>query len=326
MKQQHFESRRSAEWVEFAEQLQRVKQGYRLADGRDAEAFATEYRKLARDLSVARARGYSQRLVRYLNDLVVRGHNVVYAYRDGFARSALLFLRVGFPAGVRRAWPYMLVSLACFVIPLAAVVLTIFSAPEWVYSVMSGAQVSQLEAMYDPGAEHLGRARQSDGDFLMFGFYIMNNISITFRLFASGLTFGLGTIFYVLFNGVYLGAAAGHLVNVGYESTFFSFVVGHGAFELTAIVISGGAGLMLGHALIAPGLSGRLAALRRVAPEAVRIVIGAALMCLVAAFIEAFWSSSATLGVTAKYAAGGVLWALVFGYLLFAGRGLQRHE
>lgn len=326
MKQQSFESQRSADWLAFAEQLRQTKQGYRLADGEQAQRFAAEYRRLARDLSVARVRGYSQRLVRYLNDLVVQGHNVVYAYRDGFARSTLLFLRVGFPSRVRRAWPYMFASLAFFVVPLFAMVVTILIAPEWVYSVMSAAQVSQLEAMYDPAADHLGRERQSDGDFLMFGFYIMNNISITFRLFASGLTFGLGTILYVLFNGVYIGAAAGHLVNVGYQSNFFSFVVGHGSFELTAIVIAGGAGLMLGHALIAPGVNRRLDALRNVAPDAVQIVIGAALMCLVAAFIEAFWSSSTVLPTMVKFAVGGVLWALVFGYLLFAGRGMRPDE
>jgi uncharacterized membrane protein SpoIIM required for sporulation len=326
VKQQRFESQRRAAWAAYAEQLRKVRQGYRLADGQEADAFVAEYRRLARDLSVARARGYSQRLIRQLNELVVQGHNVVYAYREGFVRSALLFLRAGFPAQVRQAWPYMLASLCLFGIPLGAMVITIVNAPEWVYSVMSGAQAGQLEAMYDPTAEHLGRERQSQGDFMMFGYYIMNNISITFRLFASGLAFGLGTIFFVVFNGVYLGAATGHLLNAGYESTFFAFVVGHGAFELTALVIAGGSGLMLGHALIAPGQRGRLAALRRVAPEAVQIVVGAALMCLLAAFVEAFWSSSSALPVMVKFAVGAGFWTLVLCYLLLAGRRLHPDE
>ena len=139
---------------------------------------------------------------------------------------------------------------------------------------------------YNGHLGHLGRERQSDSDFMMFGFYIMNNISITFQLFASGLVLGLGTLFYVVVNGVFIGAASGHLINAGYQSTFFQFVIGHGSFELTALVVAGGAGFMLGHALLAPGMVGRLAALRLVAPRAVRIVMGAALMCLIAAFIE----------------------------------------
>jgi len=303
-----------------------VKQGYRLPPGQDTAEFVAEYRRLARDLSVARARGYSRRLVGYLNDLVVAGHNVVYAYRAGFGRSALLFLRAGFPQQVRRAWPYMLVATVLFVVPLFGMIFTIFAAPEWVYSVMPAEQASSLEAMYDPNARHLGRERQSDSDFAMFGFYIMNNISITFQLFASGLVFGLGSIFYVVVNGVFIGAATGHLLSIGYHSTFLPFVVGHGSFELTALVIAGGGGLMLGHALLAPGLVGRLTALRRVAPDAVQIVMGAALMDLVAAFIEAFWSSSSVLPVGVKYSVGAVLWALVLGYLVYAGRGVDTGE
>jgi len=326
MKQQRFEQERMQAWAAFAGQLGRVERGYRLRADQDPAEFVAEYRRLARDLSVARARGYSRRLVRHLNGLVVQGHNVLYAYRAGFTRSVVLFLRAGFAARVRRAWPYMLVATLLFVVPLLGMVSTILAAPEWVYSVMSADQVSRLEAMYDPGAQHLGRARQSDTNFMMFGFYIMNNISITFQLFASGLLFGLGSIFYVVVNGLLIGAVAGHLLGIGYHDTFLPFVAGHGSFELVALVIAGGAGLMLGHALLAPGSAGRLAALRRVAPDAVAIVMGAALMDLVAAFIEAFWSSSTALPVQAKYSVGLLLWVVVLAYLLFAGRSVSIDE
>ncbi len=326
MKQESFEAQRSDDWNRYAAALATLQRGYRLSSDADPEDFVVAYKRLARDLSIARARGYSQRLVRRLNDLVVQGHNVVYAYRGGFARATLIFLRAGFPAQVRRAWPYVLASCALFLVPLVAMTVTVTLAPEWVYSVMSGAQASQLEAMYDPSAAHFGRERQSEGDFAMFGFYIMNNISITFRLFASGMTFGLGTIFYVVFNAVYLGAATGHLVNVGYQSTFFSFVVGHGAFELTALVVAGAAGLMMGHALLDPGPQKRLSALRRVAPNAVQIAMGAALMCLVAAFVEAFWSASSRVPGLVKFGVGALLWIGVLGYFAFAGRGYDDGE
>ncbi|MCZ6712150.1 MAG: stage II sporulation protein M [Gammaproteobacteria bacterium] len=326
MKQQRFETDREQAWAAFASQLDQVRQGFRLSSDQDAAQFVAEYRRLARDLSVARARGYSRRLVRYLNDLVVQGHNVVYAYRAGFLRSTLLFLRAGFPQQVRRAWPYMAVACIGFLAPLLGMMFTIFVSPEWVYSVLPAEQVSAMEAMYDPNAEHLGRERQSDTDFMMFGFYIMNNISITFQLFASGLLFGLGSVLYVVANGVFIGATTGHLLGLGYHATFLPFVVGHGALELTALVIAGGGGLMLGHALLAPGMVGRLTALRNVAPRAVQIVIGAALMDLAAAFIEAFWSSSTVLGAGVKYSVGAVLWSLVLGYLVLAGRGVDADD
>lgn len=294
-----------------------------MADGQDPGEFVDRYRRTARDLSIARARGYSQRLTRYLNELVVAGHNLVYAHHSGFVRSVVLFLKAGFPQDVRCAWRYMLTAGVLFFGSLLAMALTVLLAPEWIYTVMPAEQASQLEAMYDPNASHLGRERQSDSDFMMFGFYIMNNISITFQLFASGLVLGLGTLFYIAVNGVFIGAAAGHLLNVGYQSTFFQFVIGHGSFELTALVIAGGAGFMLGHALLAPGMVSRLDALRRAAPSAVRIVMGAALMDLAAAFIEAFWSSSSTIPAAVKYAVGAVLWASVLLYFCVAGRGVD---
>ena len=87
-----------------------------------------------------------------------------------------------------------------------------------------------------------------------------------------------------------IGAVAGYLTQLGYSETFWSFVIGHGAFELTAIALAGAAGLKLGWALLAPGRLPRGEALRLAAIRAVRLLGGAALFLLIAAFIEAYWS------------------------------------
>ncbi len=320
MKQRIFEEHRESQWSSFSKELDGFKRGYRMQNSEQAVEFIEEYQRLTRDLSVAKARGYSRRLIASLNALVIRGHNVIYVYRAGFFRSALKFLVSGFPERVRRERGYVFVAAAMFTLPLLAMVFTILQAPEWVYSVMSASQVSGLEAMYDPSVDSFGRERQSDSDFQMFGFYILNNVSIAFQLFASGLLFGLGSVAYLVFNGVFIGAVTGHLLHVGYAQTFLSFVAGHGSFELTAIVLAGSGGLMLGHALIAPKELGRLTALRIRARGAVEILIGAGCMLLIAAFIEAFWSSSSFVASWVKYGVGVILWALVLGYFIFSGR------
>jgi uncharacterized membrane protein SpoIIM required for sporulation len=320
MKQQAFERSRAAAWDRFAARLDGVKQGYKLEPDDDPAAFAREYEQLASDLNLARARGYSRSLLVRLNDLVVRGHNVVYVYRTSFLRAGLRFLGGGFAARVRREWRHVAVATALFWLPFMAIWITIAQAPEYVYSVMAPTDVAQLEAMYDPSVRVLGPERQADSDFAMFGFYIWNNISIGFQAFAGGLVFGVLSVFVLVFNGLHIGAAAGHLIGVGFEDTFLSFVAGHSALELTAIVLSGAAGLMLGSALLFPGGQPRGAVLRDAAARAVEIVIGSALMLLAAAFIEAFWSSSTLLPLLLKYAFGVVMWVLVIGYFLFAGR------
>ena len=106
----------------------------------------------------------------------------------------------------------------------------------------------------------------------------------------------------------------------GLATNFFSFTSGHSAFELTAICLSGAAGLKIGYALVAPGLLTRGAALRAAAADAVTLVAGVAGMLLIAAGIEAFWSPRTFLPPEVKYALGGVMWLLLLLYFVFAGR------
>jgi uncharacterized membrane protein SpoIIM required for sporulation len=186
---------------------------------------------------------------------------------------------------------------------------------------MDGAQVRSMEAMYDPDSlmHKLGRERESDSDLYMFGFYIKNNTGIGFRNFAGGMLFGVGTLFFLIFNGLFIGAAAGHLTHLEFIDTFWGFVLGHGSFELTAIVISGVAGLKLAAALIKPGRKSRIRALIDNGKIAVQIMYGAAVMFIIAAFIEAFWSSM-VLPVVIKYMVAAVLWGLVIAYFWLLGR------
>jgi len=174
--------------------------------------------------------------------------------------------------------------------------------------------------MYDPGAERLGRERQADTDLAMFGFYIQNNIGIGFKAIASGLTLGIGTIIVLIYNGISIGTVAGHLTALEFTDPFYSFVIGHSSFELTAIALSGAAGLKLGFSLLAPGHLSRLDSLHQAAKEAVQYVYGIAFMLLIAAFVEAFWSSKTTLPLEVKYSVGTVLGFVVIGYFLLLGR------
>ncbi|MEX2287362.1 MAG: stage II sporulation protein M [Planctomycetaceae bacterium] len=155
---------------------------------------------------------------------------------------------------------------------------------------------------------------------LMAGFYISHNVGIALDCFARGILLGIGTIYTLLFNGIVLGAVGGYMISQGHSERFLSFVISHGAFELTAIAVAGAAGLMLGNALLHPGSHGRLESLRVRALDAVQVAAGAAAMLVVAALIEAFWSP-AGIPAVAKYIVGTGLWVAVFLYLAFSGRG-----
>jgi uncharacterized membrane protein SpoIIM required for sporulation len=152
----------------------------------------------------------------------------------------------------------------------------------------------------------------------MAGFYVYNNVGIAFRCFATGVLFGLGSVFFLVFNGLQIGAVAGLLTASGRGFNLLTFVATHGAFELTAIVIAGTAGLVMGYALVDTGGRRRFDSLRAKARDIVQMVMGAALMLLLAALIEGFWSPS-SLPPSVKLSVAAALYLLVGVYLARAG-------
>ena len=320
MKQSLFESRHQPQWQAFAEQLNRLEQGK--AKASDVADFPHQYRRLCQHLALAQERGYSSYLVDPLQQLALRGHQQLYRHRNQLGASVLGFVLAGFPRLVREQWRFVAVASVLFFGSLLGIALLVYLFPELIYSIISPQQVAEMQDMYDPDASRLGRAaeRASSEDWMMFGYYVMHNIGIAFQTFAAGLLFGLGSVFFLIFNGLIIGAVSGHLTEIGYGQTFWSFVVGHGAFELTAIALAGAAGLQLGWALISPGRLTRGESLRLAAHKSVQLLCGVMVFLLIAAFIEAYWSSTTVIAAWVKYLVGAVLWLLVAAYLIFAGR------
>ena len=316
MKQLEFESQNEKFWQEFDSFLK---------DPSDATKeqllkFPQDYRRLCQNLALAKSRQYSMNLISYLNDLVQVGYQNLYGSQLNTRKSMLDFFAFGFPAALRSNGAVLWVAAAVFVLPYLALMVGCWLNDELIYSLMDPSQVRLMESMYEPSLDSFGRERQSDSDVLMFGYYIYNNIGIAFRCFATGIFAGVGSLFTLGFNGLVIGGVSGHLTNLGYGVTFYPFVVGHGSFELTAIVFSGAAGLKLGYAIIAPGKLSRKQALFQAASDAIKIMYGVFVMLLIAAFIEAFWSSSSNVPNSIKYLVGAALWAFVFYYCFFFAR------
>jgi len=324
VRQETFEQRYKADWAALEALLRHT--GLPPKDKPDEEldaaGFPRLYRRVCNHYALARSRGYSPLLVARLDDLVLRGQQRLYRHDGGWAWRLIAFVGSGFPRAVRVHAPYVWLAIALFLVPGVLTGGFCYSQPELIYSILDEEQVADMEYMYDPANRKLGRTseRDSETDFVMFGFYIANNIGVGFRTFAAGILYGIGTVLLLVYNGVVIGGVSGHLTRMGYHETFWPFVSGHGAFELTAIAICGAAGLMLAKAVVAPGNRRRVVALREMALPAVSLVAGAALMLVLAAFVEAFWSSS-DLAPAVKYAVASVLWLAVVLYLWRAGRG-----
>ena len=313
MKQAAFEQNHQKNWSTLEQLLNTPK-------AKANPSFPQHYRELCNHLALAKHRRYSTQLIDYLNELVTQGHHYLYQHNYRYQLQWLNFLVFQFPSTIRRNGYFVGAALALFFVPLLVMAQACYINSELIYSIMGHADVNMMEEMYDPSNHKLGRERDSATDIYMFGYYIKNNIGIGFRTFAGGIIYGIGSIFFLVYNGIFIGATAGHLTQLGYGATFYPFIAGHGSFELIAIALSGAAGLKLGYALIRPGPYSIKNSLRFAAKDAIIIMYGVIAMLLIAAFIEAFWSSTTSLPTALKYAVGIIFWALHLIYFIFSGR------
>jgi hypothetical protein len=152
-------------------------------------------------LALARDREYSPDLVDRLNRLALRGHHLLYGARGRRGARALEFLVAGFPRLVRAEGALVIASACLFFGPFFVLLAALHSYPDFVYYLMAPETLAQFQEMYNPGNRRHGM-RDADDNVAMFGFYIWNNVKIGFQTFASGIAFGLGSIFYLVSNGV----------------------------------------------------------------------------------------------------------------------------
>ncbi len=315
MNKQSFLKERGPSWKRFESLLGRAEApGKPRLAPEEVSEFSELFRALCYDLAQVRSRDWSSSIERYLNDLVVRGHSAFYGGRPRARGQALSFLTSGFPRRLRENHGFFWVSLALFTIPLVVSWMVVAREPSLAHRVLPGTALYSMEEMYS--RDFTEGERQ---DAAMAGFYVRHNTSIAFQCFAFGFFLGIGTIYVLLSNGIQLGTVAGYVIAQGHGERFLGFVCGHSSFELLAIVVSGAAGLILGHAILAPGALSRGEALKERGRAALELALGAAVMLFIAAMIEGFWSAQRLpLGIKSLTAA--VLWFLVIAYLALAGR------
>ena len=316
MKQQKFELQHQKTWDLIEQSLQKPN------SAGISMLFAEHYMLLCQHLALSKQRLYDTALIERLNKLVMRLYRELYRYRTDSRLNFYGFFVREFPLSIYRHRNFIYLALLVFLLPGLVAGIWVYFNENAVYSLLDAPQVRSVEQMYDPATSKLGREREADTDVFMFGFYIQNNISVAFRCFAGGLLAGIGTLFVLFFNGLTIGSIAGHLTRLDFVDTFYPFVVGHGSFELTAIVFSGAAGLKLGYSILNPRQFSRLNALRLAGRNAIPMLYGIVLMLVIAAFMEAFWSSSATLPINVKYIVGAICWSLVLLYS-FTGRRFE---
>lgn len=272
------------------------------------------------DLSLLKASGLGSeadnRLVAYLNSLVIKVHGAIYRERRIRWRAVLEFLQRGFPTTFRKGMVYVLFSAGLFLTFLAVGFVLGINEPGFVELVLPDRIIEHVEEG-KVWFNHLYSIAPQASSMLM-----THNVSVTFFIVAAGVTFGVGTFYLLALNGLFLGCAAALCHLHGLSLEFWSFVLPHGSLELSAIWIGGGAGFVIGEALLDPGPYRRADYLSVRGPLAARLALGCVPMLVLAGITEAFFSPSPLPPWVKIVYAGGVFTALVT-YLMTAGAGNQ---
>lgn len=315
MNQDQFVARRQAAWRELADILSVAQQrGPRRLSLHQVERLGLLYRRAASDLAYARTYFPGGQVAGYLNQLVTRAHNVIYAEEPQRLRSLWRLFARTVPATVRGAWRPLLLSAGLMTLGGLVGFFAILFDPN-----LAEALVPAEMRVHEPGVQ--------EGDIIpvefrsFFGSYILvNNVWVALQALGYGITLGIGTAVVLFYNGVIIGALAAHYFRAGLSFSFWALILPHGVLELMAIFLAGAAGFCLGWPLVAPGRLSRRAAFTAGARRAAILLLGSLPFFLVAAAIEGFITPEGGLSEWGKYGVAAVTGALGLAYWLLAGR------
>jgi uncharacterized membrane protein SpoIIM required for sporulation len=283
----------------------------------EVRELGRSYRRAASDLAIARAESRDPRLINYLNSLVIRAHGRIYrAGAKGWWRRIARFFTRDFPQTFRSTWRFT---------ATAFVVFTVFAvigfAGTWRdqdFSELMGVSPVFREVNIETKThwwEQLNNANQVGASAIF-----THNIQVTFYTFAFGAMFGVGTLFYMAYNGANISSVVALTYRAGFGKDLIIFMAGHGVIELSCIFIAGGAGLLIGSAMIIPGDLSRADALKSRGMQGVRLMIGIMPLLVLAGIIEGFISPTA-ISPAIKFSIAGLTGVALYSYLLLAGRG-----
>jgi uncharacterized membrane protein SpoIIM required for sporulation len=256
--------------------------------------FGALYRAACADLALAYAYQLPQNTVQYLHRLVGRAHNQLYRSRKFEWQKWADTLLFEVPKTIfnDRCVQVMFCLFWGLFILAAGLAYSKGAWPDFAEQVLTRDGIDRLEEMYKEPID--GARRGGSENTFMWGFYVQHNTSIGLQCFAWGLLVVPGLLV-TMFNAISLGTAFGLMARPEMGETgdhFFHFVTAHGPFELTAIVLSAGAGLRLGLSWMMPGALSRSSALRLAGRRVMPVVGAAMVMFFLAALIEGFLSPS----------------------------------
>lgn len=298
-----------------------------LAEARELERL---YQRAAADLARLSSYAAEPEARRYLENLVARGHAEIHGARGegGRLRPGEWFART-LPRTFRR-------QLRAFWFALALTAAgTGFGGAALALDPEAKQVLMPFEHLRGSPSDRVAQEHAVKGDALrdkkarFSGMLMTHNTRVSLTAMALGMSWGIGTLVILFYNGVILGAVAMDYVLAGQTTFLFGWLLPHGAVEIPAILVGGQAGFVLAGALLGRGQRQGLAArLRAAAPDVVTLCFAAAVMLVWAGIVEAFLSQyhEPVLPYAVKIGFGTIELIALTWYLFRAGRVGEERE
>ncbi len=291
--------------------------GVRVLAYSELQELGLLYRQIAADLASVREDPMSQPWAAFLNQLLARAHNLIYMGQGARPSGILGFYRREFPQVFRRTWNYTALAFLIFLAGGLAGFFTSLADPSF-QRYLLGPQMSDTIDRREMWTHSVLTVKPLASSAIM-----TNNLSVSFTTFAVGIIGGIGTVYFLVLNGVLIGVIGAACWQAGMSLQLWSFVAPHGALELPAIFIAGGGGLLLARGLLFPGQLPRREALVYYGGQGVRLALGIIPVLFVAGVLEGFFSPS-YLPVAAKFTCSAAAGGLLLLYLTQCGREQRR--
>ncbi len=312
-----FVNERKNNWKRLEELLAKTEgvKGLRGLPRAEVRELGELYRRAATDLAVARAETRDSKLINYLNSLVIRSHGKIYRAEGQGLNLIWDFFAKDFPRTFRKNWVFIALA---FGVELVFGVLAFVI----VYNDIAFADVIGVgDVRYMVQSKTYWWLSLNDANQIGTAFLFTHNIRVSIMVFALGVFFCIGSFILLALNGIDFGGTLGvcYALDPNFGNALTTFVIGHGVIETFCIYIAGGAGMIIGYAIINPGNLTRSDALKKKGIEAARLVIGCACILVLAGFIEGFLSPS-SLPAWVKYGTGISTGIAMLAYLIMVGR------
>ncbi len=250
------------------------------------DELADRFITITDDLAYAKTFYPKSKTTAYLNGLAARLHQSIYRNKREKGGRFILFWKHELPLLFKKHERQLLYSLLFFVTFCLMGALSAKHDDTFVRLIMGDGYVNMTNENIENG-DPFGVYKQR-GPFEMFFYIAANNIWVSFVAFTLGIVFSVGTVYVLIRNGVMLGSFQYYFFSkgLGWDSVLVIWI--HGTLEISAIVIAGAAGLVLGNSFLFPKTYSRLASLKQGAKDGMKIVLGLVPIFIVAALLEGY--------------------------------------